>query len=262
VTLDDAYANAAYIPDADRYVEGWPAAAAAFRAALGPRAQTDQTYGPSARQAFDLFRCGEDPRGTLIFIHGGYWMWFDKSDWSHLAAGAIKRGWDVALLGYDVCPDVRIPDITRQIADGVAAIAARNAGPISITGHSAGGHLAARMLAPGMLVPDVRARISAVAPISPVADLRPLLQTSMNKTLGLTAADAAAESPLLQPAPATPVSLWVGAEERPAFLDQSATLAQAWAVPETRVPDRHHFNVIDLLCDTDSDILRFLCLSR
>lgn len=257
--LDDAYANAPYIPNSDSYLERWPKAAAAFRAKLGARSETDLSYGTSARQSLDLFRTEAAPRGTLIFVHGGYWLRFGKSDWSHLAQGALTRGWDAAFLGYDLCPNVRISDITQQIAAGVTAVAARTDGPVSLAGHSAGGHLVSRMLAPGMLAPAILDRLAAVAPISPVADLRPLLDTSMNAQFGMDLDAAEAESPVLQAPPAVPVQLWVGADERPVFLEQSAALARAWDVPETVVPDRHHFDIIDALCAADSDIIRFLC---
>lgn len=257
--LDDAYANAPYIPDANSYLERWPAAAAAFRASLGGRAETDVSYGPSARQAFDLFRSAAIARGTLVFVHGGYWLRFGKGDWSHLAAGAQEHGWNAAHLGYDLCPEVRISDITRQIAAGVTTVAARTEGPISLAGHSAGGHLVSRILAPSLLSPEVRDRIVAVAPISPVADLRPLLETSMNADFKMTLADAEAESPVLQPPPDVPVHLWVGADERPAFIAQCDALAQAWGVSQTVAPGKHHFDIIEALEAGDSDMIRFLC---
>ena len=67
------------------------------------------------------------------------------------------------------------------------------AGPMVLTGHSAGGHLVARMGCRDVaLAPGVRARIRHILPISPVADLRPLLETSMNADLRLDEAEAEA----------------------------------------------------------------------
>jgi hypothetical protein len=93
-----------------------------------------------------------------------------------------------------------------------------------------------------------------------VADLRPLLQTSMNEHFRMDMAAAEAESPVLQPAPETAVRIWVGAEERPALLEQADALADAWEVSLIVVPDRHHFDIIDALCDPQSDMIRFLTL--
>ena len=194
----------------------------------------------------------------MIFVHGGYWLNFDASTWSHLAAGPLAKGWAVALPSYDLCPSVRISEITLQIAQAVQKIAQTVTGPIALTGHSAGGHLVARMLAPEMLPPDVAERIAHVVPISPLADLRPLLRTSMNENLRLDEAEAWAESPIAQPVPEVPVTISVGAEERPAFLDQARWLAKAWSSDNVIVPGKHHFDVIDALADPQDTLVTTL----
>ena len=256
--LDDAYANAPYIPDAESYPPRWAADAAQFREKMGARAELDVPYGARARQTYDFFSAEGAAKGTLVFVHGGYWLKFDKTSWSHFAEGGLAAGWDVALVQYDLCPTVSIGDITNQIARAIRAIATRTKGPLSLTGHSAGGHLVARMLAPGMLPADVAGRIARVAPISPVSDLRPLLQTTMNEQFGLTLASASAESPVLQPSAEVPVRIWVGADERPVFLEQAQALAEAWDVDDIVVPHKHHFDIIDALKDAQSDLIRFL----
>lgn len=256
--LDDAYANGAYIEGADAYVARWSTQAAAFRAGLGARARLAVSYGPSERMALDHFLPEGEAQGTLIFIHGGYWLKFDRSYWSHLAAGALAQGWAVAMPSYDLCPDVRIAGITQQMAQAVMAIASATIGPISIAGHSAGGHLAARMLAPGMLPDVVHSRLCHVMPISPLSDLKPLLRTSMNAEFGLDAGMARAESPVHQPAPDVPVTVWVGGSERPAFLDQAQWLVNAWGCDHVITKAEHHFNVIEALEDPASDMIKRL----
>jgi len=257
--LDDAYANRTYIDGADDFPPRWDAAAAAFRQALGNRAQLGLAYGSGPRNGFDLFTPDDTPHGTLVFVHGGYWRMFDRSTWSHFASAALARGWAVAMPSYDLCPDVRITDITCQISAAVQAIAARTRGPISLTGHSAGGHLVARMLDPQVLPYDVARRLDTVVPISPLSDLRPLLQTSMNDDFRLTPETAAAESPIFttdrHPARA---AVWVGADERPAFLDQAGWLSEAWDIDMCIAPAKHHFDVIDALRDPESTLMRLL----
>jgi len=259
--LDDAYANAAYIAGADAYPARWQALAQAWvdaQTALG-QAKVDVAYDAGARHQFDLFLPEGTPKGLMIFVHGGYWLRFDKSYWSHLAAGAHGRGWAVAMPTYDLCPSVRIADITRQIAQAVTKAAEMVAGPIVLSGHSAGGHLVARMLAPGLLPEDVAARLQKVMPISPVADLRPLLQTSMNENLRLDQTEAEVESPVLMAQRHdVPVTVWVGAKERPAFLDQARWLAEAWGAGHVVAKDKHHFDVIEPLADPDSDMVQAL----
>lgn len=257
--LDDAYANGAYIAGAETFPPKWERQASAFRAALGARAEIGVAYGASDRQLFDFFNAQGRAKGTVVFVHGGYWKAFDRSIWSHLATGALAAGWSVAMPGYDLCPQVRISQITSQIALALTQIARRDTGPLVLTGHSAGGHLVSRMLDPAVLPAEVRQRIRRAAPISPVADLAPLLETSMNDILRLHPDEAAAESPThMAPPQDVDVKIWVGAKERPAFLQQSQALAQAWGVGQVIVPEKHHFDIIDALEDPHSDLVRFL----
>lgn len=242
MTLDDAYANMDHIPDGAGYPARWEVAAEAFRA--GAKAELGVAYGPTNRQFYDLFQPAGTATGKLVFVHGGYWLRFGPRDFSHLAAGAVAAGWQVATPGYSLCPAVRVAGITAQIAQAITAIAERTEGPLVLAGHSAGGHLVSRM-GGDRLPKAVRARVLRTVPISPVSDLRPLRHTALNDGLRLDPAEAAAESPALHPAPDWPVHVWVGAAERPAFLDQAYWLAEAWGAPLTIDPDRHHFDVIE-----------------
>jgi len=244
--LTDAYVNGTYIPDADGYPPRWDAAAQAFRDGLGDRARLDLPYGPGARNRFDLFLPVADSKGLVVFIHGGYWRRFDKSLWSHLAAGAVARGWAVAMPSYTLAPQARISQLTQEMAQAVSTAAGEVAGPIVITGHSAGGHLSARMRCSGVLAAPVVERVKRVVPISMLSDLRPLMQTDMNADLRLDAEEAAAESPLLVDAiEDIHTHIWVGAEERPAFIDQSRWLAEKWGTDLHIAAGRHHFDVIE-----------------
>ena len=257
--LDDAYANAAYIDGADGFPPRWEKEAEAFRASLGARAQLNVRYGPSDRQKFDFFQPEGVSRGTVVFVHGGYWKAFDKSYWSHLAAGPLARGYAVAMPSYDLCPDVRISEISTQIAAALTEVANRTQGTIVLSGHSAGGHLVARMTDPLLLGAEVRDRITRIVPISPVADLAPLLQTQMNDTLRLDEAEAEAESPMnMTPPHGVYVTVWVGAQERPAFLEQAENFARSWGAKQVVAEGKHHFDVIDPLAEPDSDLTKAL----
>lgn len=252
---DRAYANGPFIPEAEGFVPRWQARAAAFRAGLAGRARLDLAYGPAGRQRFDLFLPEGAARGLMVFVHGGYWLAFGRADWSHLAAGALARGWACAMPSYTLAPEARIGEMTREIARAVECAAGLVAGPVVVAGHSAGGHLAARMAcavdAAGM------GRIVRVVPISPIVDLRPLLETEMRARLRLDPAEARDESPaLLAPRAGVGAHVWVGAQERPAFLWQARTLSEAWDCPWTPEPGRHHFDVIDGLEQADSPLMR------
>ena len=170
--LDNDYANAPFIPGAEGFIERWKSQAAAFRADMLARdaAQLDIAYGQSERQRFDLFLPENPPKGLFVFVHGGYWLRFDKSDWSHFAQGPLAHGWAVAMPSYDLCPRVSIAQITRQISQAIVQSAARIAGPLILAGHSAGGHLVARMACADGLPQVLHERIKRVLAISPLAD--------------------------------------------------------------------------------------------
>lgn len=245
--LDDAYANMAHIPEGARFPRRWAQAAAEFAA----------THPPEIRDSGLLWRNG-GVRGLVIFLHGGYWLKFAPEDFAHLAAGALAAGCTVAMPRYTLAPKARIAEITREVAARITDLAVQIPGPIRLCGHSAGGHLAARMLCPGVLSEAVRARLAKVVPISPLSDLAPLMRTSMNADLRLDAAEAEAESPVHCSPPHLPVEVWVGADERPAFLDQARALAMAWHCPLTAEPGRHHFDVIEGLETPEHPLMQAL----
>ena len=264
---DDAYANAPHIPASETYPPRWAAEAAAFRERMtaAGTARLGLAYGDGARQRLDLFLPDGAPKGLVVFVHGGSWRAFDRTTWSHLAAGALARGWAVALPGYTLAPEARIASITGEVARAIAVAAGEVAGPIRLAGHSAGGHLVTRMVCAGSALPaPVRERIAFTVSISGLHDLRPLLRLALNETLRLDAAEAAAESPaLLVPAEGTRVACWVGGAERPEFLRQSALLANIWTglgadTASVVAPGRHHFDVIDDLAEPDSELTPLL----
>ena len=249
--MDDRFANGAYIADGASYPAKWQVLAAEFRE--GAVADLDVSYGPSSRQVMDVFYPEGPSKGVVMFVHGGYWLAFDKSVWSHLAAGPLAHGWTVVIPSYDLCPDVHVSEITKQIESAARYCVAHFDGDLRFTGHSAGGHLVARLA--GM---DWGGRLKRVLPISPVADLMPLLQTSMNADLQLDAAEAFAESPVNMAMPDVPITIWVGGAERPVFQEQAAELANVWKCGLVVTENQHHFNVIDPLADPDSTIVMTL----
>ncbi len=251
---DRDYANGAFIPGSAIYPELWLRKATAFREARRDQTELDLSYGPGARQKLDLFLPDSAPLGVVIFIHGGYWHLFSKSHWSHLATGPLALGYAVAIPGYTLAPQARLSEITAEIARAIWFVATRLSGRMVVTGHSAGGHLAARMACADVVVP-----VDRVVPISPLTELGPLIATGMNATLGIDAEEAARESPArLAKRPEISARVWVGADERPAFLWQARVLAEEWDCPWTAEPGRHHFDVIGGLEDPASSLTQTL----
>ncbi|MEL6677923.1 MAG: alpha/beta hydrolase [Pseudomonadota bacterium] len=261
---DDAYANGAHIPAGDTFPPRWSAAAEAFRADLTgrERARLDIGYGSGEREVLDLFMPEGAAQGLMVFVHGGYWRAFDKSRWSHLAAGGLSAGYAVALPSYDLCPTVKISDITVQIARAINQVAGMVQGPIYLAGHSAGGHLVTRMVcASSPLTQGVVGRVERVLSISGVHDLRPLLKTEINRDLRLDFEEATRESPALTaPRENIEVVCAVGADERPEFIRQTELLASIWSgcggLMDCLIePGKHHFDIIDGMTDPASPLL-------
>lgn len=264
---DDAYANSAHIAGGERWPEAWVDPARLFRETLlaENRARLDLAYGARPRNRLDLFLPRESPKGLVVFVHGGYWMALDKSYWSHLAGGALAHGFAVAMPSYTLCPDARVSAITREAGAAVEAAAAAVDGPLFLAGHSAGGHLVARLnAASSPLAEPVRERLAHTVSLAGLHDLRPLMRTAMQATLRLDDAEAMAESPaLLQPLPGARVTCWAGGQERPEFRRQNALLANIWAglgaeTAAVEEPGRHHFTVVDGLADPDHPLTRTL----
>ncbi len=259
IDWDDAYANGSYIADAASYPPKWANNAARYRKA--EFAELDIRYGPHTREKLDIFWPEATPKGLAVFVHGGYWMQFDKSSWSNLAEGARRNGWAVVVPSYALAPEVRINEITRQIGRAITIASERIAGPIRLAGHSAGGHLVAQMACRNGPLKDVVAdRLEHVLSISGLHDMRPLLNTKMNETLQMTDHEALEQSACLSmPRDGVKVTTWVGSDERPEFLRQSRILADIWGglgVDTTlKVQEGfHHFNVIETLADPNSEI--------
>jgi acetyl esterase/lipase len=247
IDLEAEYNNRARVPDHPAHIAGWQRDAAAYRETA--RCELDLAYGPGERHRLDLFHPQSSDAGgpIVLFIHGGYWQAFDKSSSSHLSRGANERGLTVAVPSYTLAPAARLVDIISDIEAAAAFIVQRTGRPIVATGHSAGGHLAACLMA--RLTPSQRP-VRVAMPISGLFDLPPLVPTSINRALGLTVEEAHRLSPLAWTPPSGGhLVAAVGGAESSEFLRQSQAIVDAWgkAGVTTRyheVPGAHHFDVI------------------
>jgi arylformamidase len=196
-----------------------------------------------------------------MFIHGGWWRSLEPSMFSQLAAGPNARGISVAVVGYDLCPHVSIADIIIQIRNACLMLWRKRRQRIFIYGHSAGGHLAACMVAqdwkafasdaPADLVPTAYA-------ISGVFDLLPLVHVSQNQDLRLDDSEARRVSPLYWDVPpGRSLDAVVGAQESSEFLRQSKAIAEGWRQRSAltryeEIAGANHFTVVDPLTDPNS----------
>ena len=256
-------------PDHPQWFARWADDSAGARQRLP--AFLDLRYGSGPKQTLDLFP-SENPRAALLFIHGGYWRALDKGEHSFVAPPLVAQGISVAVINYDLCPQVRIAHIVEQCREAVGwlhqegsrfGVPARR---LVVAGHSAGGHLAAMLLATDWRARGVPDALAGAVAISGVFDLEPLLQVSFNADLQLDAAQARALSPVqLEPREPVPLLIAVGADETSEFIRQSWRLWARW--PACRPPGRdrplliaarHHFSVLSDLGDPNSVLARAL----
>jgi arylformamidase len=258
--LDAAYNNRALVPDFASYFERWGEMS---RGALASHPHTlDIAYGRQPGEKLDVFPGAANGAPVMVFIHGGYWRALDKSDHSFIAPPFCATGACVVIPNYDLCPAVTIPEISLQMVRAIAWVQ-RNIGKfggdasrITVVGHSAGGHLAAMMLAcqwaryapdlPGDLVKNALS-------ISGLYELDSVMRTPFLKdSLRLTPEQVLRASPAWMPAPRSGTLLTVaGADESAEFLRQNQLIQNAWGAKTVPVCDAllglNHFSVLDAL---------------
>jgi len=262
--LEGQYNNRALVPDHGRHLTAWAEQSAQVRQHAD--ADLDLPYGPGPLERLDVFAPSRRRRGplapVLVFVHGGYWRSLDKSDHSFVAPAFTARGACVVIPNYALCPAVTVPDIALQTAQAVAWVYRHigawggDASRIVLAGHSAGGHLAAMLLAChwSRLGADLPAQlVQGALAISGLYDLAPLRHTPfLQDSLRLTPAQVRRASPASWPAPAQGRLLAVvGGDESSEFQRQNRLIRQAWGAERVPVcealPGLNHFSVLGAL---------------
>jgi acetyl esterase/lipase len=245
-----AYDNLSVIANADSVVAALRERSQAFHAAHACVA--DVPYGPGPRQVYDWYPArGEDPASApvLVFIHGGYWQARDKRDFCCVGAGPLAAGMHLVMAEYTLAPQASLPEMVAEIGmllDGLSTHpvlggqAARGR-RLVLSGHSAGGHLAAMHRA--------HAAVAGVLAISGLFDLEPIRRGALNDALGLDPAQVAQCSPQFRVGPGVPTVVAVGGAELSELQRQSREYAQALrgAAQDARlieVAGAHHLNVL------------------
>jgi len=259
IDYEAEYNNRARVPEHPAVMAGWVRDAAAYRESHPPRFIP---YGTGARNVIDFFD-GDGNGPIVVFIHGGYWQALDSSSFSHLARGLNAHGISVAIPSYDLCPDVSVKQIIGEMRMASRELA-RLSQRLVISGHSAGGHLAACMLATDWKAFDARLPsdlVAAAYAISGLFELAPLVGTSINRALGLDEAAAKAASPLfLQPPAHGSLDAVVGEAESSEYFRQSHTIVERWG--QAGIPTRfgtvagaNHFTAIAPLAEPNSPMV-------
>jgi len=259
--LSREYNNRELFPDHPRHFARWQESSARARSTM--TCTLDRAYGVSPGETLDIFPARKGDGSALVFIHGGYWRSLDKKDFSFLAPAWVDAGVSLVVVNYGLAPAVTMERIVQQML-AASAWVYRHAEEygmdeerLFVSGHSAGGHLAAMMLAALWPVYDrslPKDLYKGALAVSGVYDLRPLVQVDwLQGDLRLDEATALRLSPaFLPPATRAPLALAVGGLESSEFKRQNALLAQRWKLVLSRdvpMPGRDHFTVIDGLAD-------------
>jgi arylformamidase len=264
IDYEAEYDNRAQVKDHLQIFARWKDEASAYRNASKANGATlNVSYGPSPRQIYDFFPAkSRDPKAPLAtFIHGGFWRALDPASFSHMARGMNERGIDVAMIGYDLAPQATLASIIDQTRAACLALWKAYGKRITVTGHSAGGHLTACMVATDFKALDANAPADLAHigyAISGVFELEPILHTSVNKDLKLDHDEAYRLAPVYWQVPNGHVlDCVVGGIETSEFLRQSKAMADAWGgrgvwTRYDELEGANHFTAIDPLLNADS----------
>ncbi|MEN9689069.1 MAG: hypothetical protein RI998_1066 [Pseudomonadota bacterium] len=257
---DRVYNNRALVPDFANHLAQWAADSQAVRETAP--CLTDLRYGTGPSENLDIFTTAPAKAPVLVFLHGGYWRALDKSDHSFVAPSLTAEGVCVVVPNYALCPLVTIPQIVMQMVKALAwvwrHIDTWGGDPerIHVAGHSAGGHLAAMMMACDWqrYAPDLPADlVKSALSVSGLYELDSLRRSPLlQEALRLDDQQVLQASPAWMPAPQQGVlHSVVGGLESEAFLAHNQLIQQAWGperVPVAEVlPGLHHFSMMTAL---------------
>lgn len=236
-------------------------------------------YGLGHREVFDHFHNPrlnqKNSRGVFIFIHGGYWQGEVKDSYAFIGEQLLENNIDVILIEYDLTkenvvdriniPRVSMTALVNQVGRALDTIQAymkdnnMDGVPVYLSGHSAGGHLAA-------FWKDHPVVNSAVFPISGLFDLSPIAATKkIGTALQLSDNELVKLSPLNNIHPANksslPMYIYYGGAEQPELKGQSINYSEKLQRNDHKtslieVNDVNHFEILNsLFIKSNSDIL-------
>ena len=257
--LDSQYNNRAKVPEFEAIVQGWQADSERVRQQL--EGDLAVPYGPHEREYLDVFPAASAAAPVQVFFHGGYWHSLDTSLFDFIAEGFVRQGVTTVLVDYPLTPRVTMDGLLAACRRAMIwlhqHVANYNGDPqqLYLSGHSAGGHIVAMLLATAWRewadeVPEQLIRGGCA--ISGLFDLTPIRLSYVNDKVGLDEATANRNSPArLSPASASPLIVAVGEAESDEYQAQSRDLAAAWRkhapITEVTVPGANHFTVLQAL---------------
>lgn len=188
----------------------------------------DLKYGPDPAHVLDFFPTDQKGAPLHVFIHGGYWQELSQKESASMAPGIVAAGSAFATLNYRLAPTAPLAKIVEDVHRALHWLAGQaealgfDRHRVTLSGHSAGAHLAAMMMSRSHEI-----TIERLLLISGVFDLTPIPDTSVNDALKLDRADVPALSPMmLQPTLRPQVDIIVAERDTAEFRRQSREYQQ------------------------------------
>lgn len=234
------------------------------RAAATLKQERDVPYGEHPLRRLDIYPSGEGGKTPVhVFFHGGYWRAQDKAGFAFIAGMLVEHGITAVVPNYELCPDSTldgVADSALASLEWVYRNIERYGGDprsIGLSGHSAGAHLVAEIIAT-----DWRARGIEPGFIQDavMVDPTPAMLTSVNEQLRLSPEISARHNVEIRaPQVDCPARLFVGGMEPWHWIDQtfrySHHLRPHGRDPEVHVlPGFNHFSILRQFMEPASSI--------
>lgn len=253
---DAAYDNNKAVANSPALIAARNEASAKFRASHATA--LDIPYGTRERTKIDLYPARDKAAPCLVFIHGGYWQRNSRDVFAMMVEGMAAHGWSVAIPGYSLAPEASLREIVGEISLALDWLAAHGAsygiaGPVILSGWSAGAHLTAMALEHPV--------VAAGLAISGVYDLAPIRDTALNVALKLTDEEVTQLSPLRLPAVQKHLAIAYGSAELPTLVWDSRNFYQARAAAGAAgeliaIEGADHFTILEQLRRTDGALTK------
>ncbi|AJD44483.1 alpha/beta hydrolase [Rhizobium sp. SEMIA 4085] len=216
--------------------------------------EANVAYGCESGETLDIFVPNSAGSGMPIhmFIHGGYWRMFSKEDYSCVAETITRAGAVAAIVDYSLMPTARMEVLIGQVLKAKAFLQAHadrfgaTPGRFSVSGHSAGAHLAT-FLFNRSVVPS---GVIAAFLLGGLYDLEPLQTSFLRDEIALSDEEVRRFTPMhREHDPATRVAIMTGELETNPFKIQANAfkdllVTQGLEVRASRVVDGDHMSTV------------------
>lgn len=266
-SLDTQYNNRLQVPDYADYLNRWELLSRHTEQKLP--VIKDLPYGNLQRERLDIYPSLQPQSKTLIFLHGGYWQMLDKSMFHFIANGFHSYGITTVLLTYPLAPDVSMDQIVFSVRKAIKWLYSNyssfNGDPhqMYVAGHSAGGHLAAMLMATDWKLFDAGLSanvLKGICAVSGLFNLVPIQLSYINKVLKMDMETAKWNSPvMLEPLNSCPLIVAVGEAETAEFNEHSKELYNSWRKKGIdsqflQLPGQNHYSIVETIVDPQSSL--------